>query len=100
MNAVLSNATLVDADLKTDCRHCGKRLTLGDCRIVAGRQTTYACPSCAMILVRLAPAPRLGSIDERGYLLGDFEVRTTAEIECVGALLPVTEPQKAAEPPL
>jgi hypothetical protein len=89
LNAALSHATLTDGDLKTICEPCGKRLTLGICRIVAGRRTTYSCPACERLLVVLQPATRdIPAKPEPTYLFGTFQVRTAADIECVGARLP------------
>jgi hypothetical protein len=89
LNSTLSHATLTDGDLKTICEQCGKRLTLGICRIVAGRQTTYSCPACERLLVVLQPATSDISVEpEPTYLFGTFQVRTAADIECVGARLP------------
>jgi hypothetical protein len=89
LNAALSHATLTDSDLKTTCERCGKRLTLGDCTVVAGRETTYSCPACSSLLVVLAPTREKAPFaPERGYPLGTFQIQTAANIECVGALLP------------
>ena len=90
LNSVLSHATLTDGDLKTTCVQCDKRLTLGVCRIVAGRQTTYSCPACEHLLVLLQPALSSPSVEPEPttYLFGTFQVLTAADIECVGARLP------------
>lgn len=93
LNAELRHASLSDADLKATCPSCTKRLPLSRCTIVAGRETTYACPVCARVIVVLAPAEEdAASPSPAGYEMGRFIVRTAGDIECPGALLPKCEP--------
>ena len=56
LNAMLSRATVSDADLKTTCATCNSRLPLSRYTISAGRETTYACPGCGQVMVVLAAA--------------------------------------------
>lgn len=89
MNSALRRAAVSDADLTATCVHCRKVTTLAACRILASRETTYACPSCSSTLVVLTPSPReMPTPPPRGYALGDFLVHTEVDIECPGAVLP------------
>jgi hypothetical protein len=90
LNAMLSHATVSDADLKTTCRTCNSHMPLSRCTISAGRETTYACPGCGRVVVVLAAADDGGGIP--GYEMGRFIVRTASDIECPGAMLPKCEP--------
>jgi predicted RNA-binding Zn-ribbon protein involved in translation (DUF1610 family) len=100
LNAVLNHATLIDADLKTICPRCGVRLSLASCRVVAGRRTTYSCPACGKLLVTLASAAKSTTAQAPdSYLFGAFMVRTTTDIDCVGASLPRLRLDERAEPP-
>ena len=93
LNAVLRHATVTDADLNATCASCNKRLPLSRYTISAGRETTYACPSCGSVMVVLASAEdRVPSPSPPGYEMGRFMVRTAADIDCPGALLPKCEP--------
>ena len=89
LNAALSHATVSDADLKARCACCKKRRPLSRYRISAGRETTYACPSCGSVMVVLASADE-GAAEPSppGYEMGRFIVRTSGDIECPGAMLP------------
>jgi hypothetical protein len=95
LNSALNRAAVTDYDLRARCAGCRKRTSLGLCKIVTGRETTYACPGCGEMLVRLAsarseestPAPSDGGC----YRLGTFLVRTHVDIECPGATLPKLE---------
>jgi predicted RNA-binding Zn-ribbon protein involved in translation (DUF1610 family) len=91
LNAMLSRATVSDADLKTTCTTCNSRLPLSRYTISAGRETTYACPDCGQVMVVLATAAE-GSSPVAGYEMGRFIVRTAGDIECPGAMLPKCEP--------
>ena len=93
LNAELRHATLSDADLKATCTSCNKRRPLSRYTILAGRETTYACPGCRSVMVVLTPA-ELGAAgsSSAGYEMGRFIVRTAGDIECPGALLPKCEP--------
>ena len=93
LNAALGGATVSDADLKAICSGCGSRKTLASCTLSAGRETTYACPSCGHVLVVLSPLDDgAAGPAPAGYELGRFIVRTSGDIECPGALLPKCEP--------
>ena len=91
LNAMLSRATVSDADLKTTCTTCNSRLPLSRYTISAGRETTYACPDCGQVMVVLAAAAE-GASSLEGYEMGRFIVRTAGDIECPGAMLPKCEP--------
>lgn len=93
LNAALSHATVSDADLKARCACCNKRQPLSRYRISAGRETTYACPSCGSVMVVLVSADE-GALEPSppGYEMGRFIVRTSGDIECPGAMLPKCEP--------
>jgi hypothetical protein len=91
LNAMLSRATVSDADLKTTCTSCNNRLPLSRYTISAGRETTYACPGCGQVMVVLAAAEE-GASSLAGYEMGRFIVRTAGDIECPGAMLPKCEP--------
>jgi hypothetical protein len=89
LNTALSSARVSDGDIKAACRDCGKALSLGACRVVAGRETSYLCPSCRSVLVVLAPLPEgVPPAPEDGYPLGSFLVRPLVDLECRGARLP------------
>jgi predicted RNA-binding Zn-ribbon protein involved in translation (DUF1610 family) len=91
LNAMLSRATVSDADLTTTCTTCHSRLPLSHYTISAGRETTYACPGCGQVMVVLAAADD-GVGSSPGYEMGRFIVRTAGDIECPGAMLPKCEP--------
>jgi hypothetical protein len=88
LNAVLRRVTLSDGDLAANCARCRLTTPLSACRVEAGRETTYACPSCRSVLVTLASASRASAEPARGYVLGSFLVCTDVDIECPGGLLP------------
>ena len=92
LNAMLSRATVSDADLKTTCTTCNSRLPLSRYTISAGRETTYACPGCGQVMVVLAAADDGAAPSLAGYEMGRFIVRTAGDIECPGAMLPKCEP--------
>ena len=88
LNTDLRFARMSDADLTIQCPHCSKESRLSACRIATGRKTTYFCPTCAGVLVMLAPAVERPSVQTTGYCIGGFEVQTEADISCRGAILP------------
>ncbi len=92
LNAMLSRATVSDADLKTTCATCNSRLPLSRYTISAGRETTYACPGCGQVMVVLAAVDEGAEPSPPGYEMGRFIVRTAGDIECPGAMLPKCEP--------
>jgi predicted RNA-binding Zn-ribbon protein involved in translation (DUF1610 family) len=92
LNAMLSRATVSDADLKTTCATCNSRLPLSCYTISAGRETTYACPGCGQVMVVLAAVDEGTGPSPPGYEMGRFIVRTAGDIECPGAMLPKCEP--------
>ena len=92
LNAMLSRATVSDADLKTTCTTCNSRLPLSRYTISAGRETTYACPGCGQVMVVLAAVDEGAAPSLPGYEMGRFIVRTAGDIECPGAMLPKCEP--------
>lgn len=82
-----------DADLEATCTSCNKRLPLSHYTISAGRETTYACPSCGSVMVMLASAEDgANQSPPPGYEMGRFIVPTAGDIECPGALLAKCEP--------
>ena len=91
LNALLSHATVSDADLTATCTSCKNRLPLSRYTLSAGRETTYACPDCGQVMVVLAAADD-GHPALPGYEIGQFVVRTAGDIECPGAMLPKCEP--------
>jgi hypothetical protein len=92
LNAMLSRATVSDADLKTTCATCNSHLPLSRYTISAGRETTYACPGCGRVMVVLAAVDAAAGPSPAGYEMGRFIVRTAGDIECPGAMLPKCEP--------
>ena len=92
LNAMLNRATVSDADLKATCASCNNRLPLSRYTISAGRETTYACPTCGRVMVVLAAADDGAGPSPPGYEMGRFIVRTAGDIECPGAMLPKCEP--------
>ena len=88
LNTALAHAKVTDADLKASCGNCNAPISLDTCRIVAGRETSYACPTCGAVLVVLAPAGDGGP----GYPVGGFLVTPTVDLHCLGVLLPKTGP--------
>jgi predicted RNA-binding Zn-ribbon protein involved in translation (DUF1610 family) len=92
LNAMLSRATVSDADLTTTCTTCHSRLPLSRYTISAGRKTTYACPGCGQVMVVLTAADESVESSPPGYEMGRFIVRTAGDIECPGAMLPKCEP--------
>lgn len=89
LNTALARAKVTDADLKASCGNCNAPVSLDACRIVPGRETSYACPSCGAVLVVLAPAGDGGP----GYPVGGFLVTPTVDLDCLGVRLPKTAPQ-------
>jgi hypothetical protein len=92
LNALLSRATVSDADLTATCATCNSRLPLSRYTISAGRETTYACPGCGQVMVVLAAVDDGAGPSPPGYEMGRFIVRTAGDIECPGAMLPKCEP--------
>lgn len=92
LNAVLEGAAVTDADLKATCPACSSRKPLSRHALSAGRETTYACRPCGQVMVVLTAAED-GTPKESspGYELGRFIVRTAADIQCPGAVLPKSE---------
>lgn len=89
LNTALAHAKVTDADLRASCDNCSAPISLDTCRIVAGRETSYACPTCGAVLVVLAPAGDGGP----GYPVGGFLVTPAVDLDCLGVRLP-----KAAQP--
>jgi hypothetical protein len=93
LNAAVNDSRLADTDLKATCSACNRRRPLSHYTLLAGRETTYACPDCNQVMVAFAavedgpPMPL-----PAGYELGGFFVRTAGDIECPGAVLPKSEP--------
>ncbi|MBM3646822.1 MAG: hypothetical protein FJX11_03425 [Alphaproteobacteria bacterium] len=93
LSTVLADARIGDADLTVTCPACRTRQPLSRCRFLAGRETSYACPACGQVLVvLLAVGQTPASPRPEGYELAGFIVRTTADIDCPGAVLPKSEP--------
>ena len=93
LNAAVNDTRLADTDLQATCSACNHRHPLSRYTLLAGRETTYACPDCHQVMVAFAavedsiPTPL-----PAGYELGGFLVRTAGDIECPGAVLPKSEP--------
>lgn len=93
LNAALSHASVSDDDLKATCASCSGRRPLSRCTILAGRETTYACPGCNSVIVVLAAVDDgVPARSPPGYEIGRFIVHTAADIECPGGVLPKCEP--------
>ncbi len=88
-NAALNRTAVTDDDLIAVCSQCRRKTTLGLCKVVSGRETTYLCPRCENVLTTLTPTGAAGSTrPEKAYRLGAFLVRTAVDLECPGARLP------------
>ena len=88
-NAALNRTAVTDDDLIAVCSQCRRKTTLGLCKVVSGRETTYCCPRCETVLTTLTPADTAESTrPENAYRLGAFLVRTAVDLECPGARLP------------
>jgi hypothetical protein len=88
-NVALNRAAVTDDDLVAVCSRCRSKTTLGLCKVVAGRETSYLCPRCEHVLTTLAPTTDSASTaPEMAYRLGTFLVRTAVDLECPGARLP------------
>lgn len=88
LSAALRESRVSDDDLAMQCPSCGSKAALSGHRILPGRDTTYACRSCGEILVVLSPADPQAA--PAGYPLGGFTLRSSADIECPGGVLPGT----------
>ncbi len=89
LNAALRRAALNDGDLVAYCETCRQQAPLSSLKLLAGRETRYACPSCHRVLITLAPAAKAESELPAGtYRIGDFDLGTDTDIECPGARLP------------
>lgn len=88
LNTQLNRVRVTDADVNATCARCQRRLSLDLCRVVAGRETAYSCPSCASLLVAMAPASEdRPTQPEDGYPIGRFRVRPAVDLECRGSKL-------------
>lgn len=95
LNPMLANTRVADIDLKTICTSCKAPTSLGACRIVAGRTTTYVCPTCCEPLVELTPSYfARPPINTRSYSLGGFQVRLAVDLDCHGIKLPRTQAER------
>jgi len=89
LNAALRRAALHDGDLVACCETCLQQAPLSSLRLLAGRETRYACPDCHRVLITLAPAAKAESeLPADTYRIGDFDLSTETDIECPGARLP------------
>jgi hypothetical protein len=91
LNAALQRPALTDSDLVASCEQCRRPMPLAAMRLLAGRETRYACPNCHRILVTLSPAAAAEGANDlaaHAYRIGDFAVRTSVDIDCPGARLP------------
>lgn len=89
LNAALRRAALNDGDLAAHCETCRQHAPLSSLKLLAGRETRYACPHCHRVLITLAPAAKAESeLPAHTYRIGDFDLSTETDIECPGARLP------------
>jgi hypothetical protein len=89
LNAALRRAALNDGDLAAHCETCGQHAPLSSLKLLAGRETRYACPHCHRVLITLAPAAKAEcDLPAHTYRIGDFDLSTETDIECPGARLP------------
>jgi hypothetical protein len=89
LNAALRRAALNDGDLAAHCETCHQHAPLSSLKLLAGRETRYACPHCHRVLITLAPAAKAESeLPAHTYRIGDFDLSTETDIECPGARLP------------
>jgi ElaB/YqjD/DUF883 family membrane-anchored ribosome-binding protein len=90
-NAALNRSAVTDNDLVAVCSQCRRKTTLGLCKVVSGRETTYSCPRCESVLTTLTPTGASDPVSPaNAYRLGAFLVRTAVDLECPGARLPRT----------
>ncbi len=89
LNTALNRSAVTDHDLIAVCSRCHRKTTLGLCKVVMGRETSYLCPRCENVLTTLIPTPAGGSAElVKAYRIGTFLVRTAVDLECPGARLP------------
>lgn len=89
LNAALRRAALNDGDLVAHCETCRQHAPLSSLKLLAGRETRYACPHCHRVLITLAPAARAEfELPAHTYRIGDFDLSTETDIDCPGARLP------------
>ena len=89
LNAALGRASLNDSDLVAHCETCRQYMELSSLKLLAGRETRYACPHCHRVLITLESAAKSGSdLPDDTYRIGDFDLRTETDIDCPGARLP------------
>jgi hypothetical protein len=90
-NAALGRNALGDAEIRTYCPSCRRASPLSWCRLVPGSTTAYLCPTCSAMNVAIAFVETAATMDPKGYVLGNFEIRSVAELHIAGVRLPASE---------
>jgi predicted RNA-binding Zn-ribbon protein involved in translation (DUF1610 family) len=68
---------ITDAELRTTCPKCGgAELTLADCKVALGKETTYSCPKCGEALAVIFPA----TPGMMGYRFDRFQIRPAQDL--------------------
>jgi predicted RNA-binding Zn-ribbon protein involved in translation (DUF1610 family) len=85
-------------EITAACRSCNRHVPLDTCKITAGRETSYACPTCGDVLVTLS-TPENPPWPDRGYPFGAMLVGNAGDIVFREVVMPASRNALATQRP-